>query len=894
MLPSEELLQSIDIIAQNAAKNGVKIYTATVTAIADNNTCSVRVNGKTHSNIAYYGDTPTVNKSYRVFCPNGSMNQAFIITGGGSSGGSTYTLPIASADVLGGIKVGAGLTISTEGTLSATGGGTADAVEWKNVLDKPTTIAGYGITDAKIDGNNVVLGDKTITPYTPSNPPAYPVDSVNGKTGVVVLSATDVGALPNTTVIPDKTSQLDNDSGYITNSALTGYAKKTEIPTKTSELTNDSGYITNTALEPYAKTVDIPTKTSQLNNDSGYITANDVPVKSVDGATGDVVTNAVKTTTQTLTEAQKQQARTNIGAGTSSFDGDYNSLTNKPTIPTKTSQLTNDSGFITDAALTDYAKTIDIPTKTSQLDNDSHYITANEAPVQSVNTKTGAVVLTQDDVGDGTTYVRTHNDFTDALKTQINTNKDNIAMAEGDIDGLQTDVGTLKTNVTSLQTALTSKQDVIVGAASTITENNLVTDRALVSNSSGKVAVSNVTSTELGYLDGVTSNVQTQLDKKLEKAPVTSVNSKTGAVQLNASDVGALPNTTVIPTKTSQLDNDSGFITDIPIASATQLGGVKVGAGLSVTENGVLSATGGGTADAVEWNNVLDKPTTIAGYGITDAKIENGTITLGNKTITPLTSAPVTSVNSKTGAVVLNASDVGAISTGNISQTLGTSTTKVPSEKAVSDALSSAGAGDMLKSTYDPTGSVATAGGIPDYVEANGGKIDTIKVNGTAQAITDKTVNITVPTKTSDLTNDSGYLTSAPVTSVNSKTGDVKLAAGDVGAVAKTGDTMTGNLTVGSASLQTNGYVTGTWLKTTANISLSSAASKIAVINDGWVYSRTTGQIKSDIGLGNVDNVKQYSASNPPPYPVTSVNGKTGDVTIDVSGGGTQVKIVRW
>ena len=104
--------------------------------------------------------------------------------------------------------------------------------------------------------------------------------------------------------------------------------------------------------------------------------------------------------------------------------------------------------------------------------------------------------------------------------------------------------------------------------------------------------------------------------------------------------------------------------------------------------------------------------------------------------------------------------------------------------------------------------------------------------------------------------------------------------ARDVGAVSKTGDTMTGNLAVGSASLQTNGYVTGTWLKTTANISLGSAASKIAVLNDGLVYSRTTAQIKSDIGLGNVDNVKQYSATNPPPYPVTSVNGHTGAVTV--------------
>ena len=44
-----------------------------------------------------------------------------------------------------------------------------------------------------------------------------------------------------------------------------------------------------------------------------------------------------------------------------------------------------------------------------------------------------------------------------------------------------------------------------------------------------------------------------------------------------------------------------------------------------------------------------------------------------------------------------------------------------------------------------------------------------------------------------------------------------------------------------------------------------------------------TGEVtlgKSDVALGNVDNVKQYSASNPPPYPVASVNGKTGAVTV--------------
>jgi hypothetical protein len=67
---------------------------------------------------------------------------------------------------------------------------------------------------------------------------------------------------------------------------------------------------------------------------------------------------------------------------------------------------------------------------------------------------------------------------------------------------------------TETDTKLDSKQATISGGASTITSSNLTASRALISNSSGKVAVSDVTSTELGYLDGVTSNVQTQLNAK--------------------------------------------------------------------------------------------------------------------------------------------------------------------------------------------------------------------------------------------------------------------------------------------------------------------------------------------------------------------------------------------
>lgn len=141
--------------------------------------------------------------------------------------------------------------------------------------------------------------------------------------------------------VPTKTSDLSNDSGYITNEALDTYATKAELPTKVSQLENDSKFINEAALDGYAKTADIPTKTSQLNNDSGYITANDVPVKSVNGKTGDVTLDAKA-----------------VGA-----------LPDTTVIPTKTSELDNDSGYVN----AEQAK--------------------NVAPVQSVNGQTGVVVI---------------------------------------------------------------------------------------------------------------------------------------------------------------------------------------------------------------------------------------------------------------------------------------------------------------------------------------------------------------------------------------------------------------------------------------------------------------------------------------------------------------------
>ena len=126
-------------------------------------------------------------------------------------------------------------------------------------------------------------------------------------------------------------------------------------------------------------------------------------------------------------------------------------------------------------------------------------------------------------------------------------------------------------------------------------------------------------------------------------------------------------------------------------------------------------------------------------------------------------------------------------------------------------------------------------------------------------------VEAAIPTKVSELTNDSGYITAAqaPVQSVNSKTGAVQLNASDVGALPA--DTVIPTVNNATLTIRRNSVDIGSFTANSAN----DVNIDINVPTD-----------KSDIGLGNVDNVKQYSATNPPPYPVTSVNGHTGAVTV--------------
>lgn len=145
----------------------------------------------------------------------------------------------------------------------------------------------------------------------------------------------------------------------------------------------------------------------------------------------------------------------------------------------------------------------------------------------------------------------------------------------------------------------------------------------------------------------------------------------------------------------------------------------------------------------------------------------------------------------------INAKEAEELTGMTISMVLSSSSTEIPTSKAVSDAvdgkvdkvtgkgLSTNDLTNTLKSNYDAAYTHSTIAHAPDNAERN--VIIGIQKNGTDISVNNTTrkVNITVPIKTSDLTNDSGYLTSVPVTSVNSKTGAVVLSAGDVNAYTK-------------------------------------------------------------------------------------------------------------
>lgn len=159
----------------------------------------------------------------------------------------------------------------------------------------------------------------------------------------------------------------------------------------------------------------------------------------------------------------------------------------------------------------------------------------------------------------------------------------------------------------SAQEAAQSAQEAAESAAS-IDMSNYATKAALQSEENAR----SLADTNLG--NEIDAEVQraTQAEASIRSAiptsqqiislaPVQSVNGKTGAVSLTASDVGALPSSTVIPSKTSDLQNDSNYITasEAPVQSVNGQTGAVTLPTATTSASGLMSSTDKSRLDAL-------------------------------------------------------------------------------------------------------------------------------------------------------------------------------------------------------------------------------------------------------------------------------------------------------
>ena len=172
-----------------------------------------------------------------------------------------------------------------------------------------------------------------------------------------------------------------------------------------------------------------------------------------------------------------------------------------------------------------------------------------------------------------------------------------------------TELGHLDGVSSAIQTQLNAKQATITGAATTIDDADLTASRALVSSGSGKVAVSDVTSTELGHLDGVTSAIQTQINalETRRDANVTVAASNNAALESRRTSniAGAVSTITTsdLTASRAMVTNSSGKVA-VSAVTATELGYLDGVTSAIQTQLNAKQATITGAATSIDDTNL--------------------------------------------------------------------------------------------------------------------------------------------------------------------------------------------------------------------------------------------------------------------------------------------------
>lgn len=572
------------------------------------------------------------------------------------------------------LTAGAGILITND-VISATGGGTADAVDWghitgsmSNQTDLMTalnakansadlaTVATSGDYDDLTD--KPTIGNATLTiQKNGTSAGTFTANATSNKTINITVptSAADVSALPASTKYGASITVTIDPSDYKVTTTLKdqdgnrlGAAQTIDLPLESVVV---SGSYDNTNKKivltlQSGSTIDIPVGDLVAGLQSEITSTNKLASDLVDdtGQTNKFMTSAEKTKLSGIAAGAEVNVQSDWGQTTTTADdyiknkpslatvatsGSYNDLSNKPTIPT-----------VNNATLTIQRNGTNVQTFTA---NSSSNKTANI----TVPTKTSD--LTNDGADNTSTYVEA-----DELAT--------VATTGSYVD-------------------LTNKPTIPAAQVQSNWTQTTTTAVDYIKNKPNLAAVA-------------TSGSYNDLSNK---PTIPTVNNATLTIQKNGTTVktftaNASSNVTAnitVPTKTSDLTNDSGFL------------------------------------DSVAWGDVTGKPTfaTVATSGSYDDLSNKPTI-------------PAAQVQS------------------NWTQTTTTAVDYIKNKPTLAAVATSGSYNDLSNRPTIPTVNNATL-----TIQKNGTTVKTF----TANASSNVTANITVPTATSDLTNDSGFVNATAI-----------------------------------------------------------------------------------------------------------------------------------
>ena len=235
--------------------------------------------------------------------------------------GIVVTLPTAAANTLGGVKVGGNLTIDGNGVLNV------GTIALTTIQTAANETAHLNLTAQ--EGDIVVRSDQnksyvhnggtagTMADYTLLLTPTDAVLSVTTTDGTYIDLTPNSAATGAITVTADL-SAVDGTSD--TTTRFLSKDNTWDVPSYTTDLDHDS--LTNYVANEH---IDWTTDQGSTNIHSGNY--NNTQLSDAQVITAIVNSNGISNT-------NKSTIRTNIGAGTSSFDGDYDSLSNLPTLLT--------------------------------------------------------------------------------------------------------------------------------------------------------------------------------------------------------------------------------------------------------------------------------------------------------------------------------------------------------------------------------------------------------------------------------------------------------------------------------------------------------------------------------------------------------------------------------